>query len=134
MERPLSLKLVVVLALAQALGGLLRALNWVHIGVDLFGQGVLLLPLVGSLALMRGMFIAAVALLYVSFAVGALWRRSWSRGACLAAALLNLFLSLGGLVQGAPVIQGIAWSVVPIILLCYLFSQAGRGALKPATA
>ena len=39
-----------------------------QVGVDLFGQGLLLLPFIGVVAVMRGLLIAVVALLYVLFA------------------------------------------------------------------
>ena len=47
MDRTLSLKIVGVLALVQGGLALLRAYNWVQIGSNLFGQGLLLLPVVG---------------------------------------------------------------------------------------
>jgi hypothetical protein len=132
MDRPLSLKLMVFLALVQGIGGLLRAFNWLRIGVDLFGQGLLLLPFVGAVAVMRGLFISVVALLYILFVVGALLGRSWSRWVCFTGVVINLLLVLSALAQGVLVAQAIAWSVIPIILISYLFSQAGRDALKGA--
>jgi hypothetical protein len=130
MSQSASCKIIVLLALLQGLFGLLRAYNWVQIGADLFGQGILLLPMVGAVAVMRGLLISVVALLYVLFALGALLGRSWAWWFCLTAVLLNLLLFVSGLVQGAPVAQALAWAVIPIILLFYLFSQKGRDAVK----
>jgi hypothetical protein len=130
MSKSLNLKIVMALALAQAIAGLLRALNWVQVGVDLFGQGLLLLPFIGMVAVIRGLLIAFVALLYGLFVVGTLLRCGWARWMGLAAAIINLLLVLSVSAQGAAVEQVIAWSAVPVILMIFLFSPTGRAALK----
>jgi len=130
MSKSLSLKMILLLALAQAIAGLLRAFNWVEVGVDLFGQGVLLLPFIGMVAVIRGLLIAFVALLYGLFVVGALLGRSWARWFGVAAAIFNLLLVLSVATQGAAVAQAIAWSAIPVILMVYLFSPSGLDALK----
>jgi len=132
MAKSLSLKIVMLLALAQGIAGLLRAFNWVEVGIDLFGEGLLLLPFIGVVAVMRGLLIAVVALLYGLFAGGALLTRSWARWIGLAAAIVNLLLVLSLLTQEAPVAQAIAWSAIPVMLIFYLFSPTGRDALKGA--
>lgn len=132
MAKSLSLKIVTLLALAQGIVGLLRAFNWVEVGIDLFGEGLLLLPFIGVVAVMRGLLIAVVALLYGLFAGGALLRRSWARWIGLAAAIVNLLLVVSLLTQEAPVAQAIAWSAIPAMLISYLFSPTGRDALKGA--
>jgi hypothetical protein len=81
---------------------------------------------------MRGLFISAVALLYLLSVVGALLGKSWAWWTSLAAAVLNLMIVLGGLVQGAPIVQAVAWSVIPLILLFYLLSGSRRDALDTA--
>jgi hypothetical protein len=129
MERSITLKIMALLAFVQAIAGVLRAFNWVQVGVNLFGQGILILPLVGAVALLRGLFISAIALFYVLFAVGAMLEASWSRWVGLVAAIVNLLLVVNALVQGAELGQALAWSVIPAILLIYLFSKAGRKAL-----
>ena len=130
MNRPLSFKIMISLALVQGTFGLLRAYGWVHIGADLFKQGLLILPVVGALAFLRGLLISAVASLYFLFFCGALLGRRWARGVCLTAVVINLLLVLNGLVQEALVAEAIVWAIVPVILLLYLFSPAGREALK----
>jgi hypothetical protein len=132
MSKSVSFKIIVLLALLQGVFGLLRAYNWVQIGANLFGQGILLLPFIGAVAVMRGLFISVVALLYVVFVLGAFLGRSWAWWVCVTAAVVNLLLVLSALAQGAPVTQAIAWSVIPAILIVYLFSQMGRDALKGA--
>ena len=132
MRRPVSLKIIMLLALVQGLAGLLRGFNWIQVGVDLFGKGILLLPLLGGMVIMRGLFVWVVASLYVLFVFGALRRSRWAWWSCLIAAAVNLLLALSALVQGAPLTEFIAWSVIPAILMYYLFSQIGRDALKGA--
>ena len=132
MGKSLSCKIILLLALLQGIFGLLRAYHWVEIGVDLFGQGLLLLPFIGAVAVMRGLFISVVAMLYMLFGAGALLGRSWARWVGLAAALINLLLVLSALAAGALLAEAIPWSVIPIILLFFLFSPMGRHALKGA--
>lgn len=130
MDKSLRFKIILVLALGQGIAGLLRGFNWVQLGNNLFSQGLLLLPMVGAVAVMRGLFILAVALLYVLFVSAALLGKSWAWWICLTVAVVNLLIVLGAVAQGGLVIEGIAWSVVPVILLFYLFSQTGSEALK----
>jgi hypothetical protein len=107
------------------------AFNWVQIAVDLFGQGLLLLPLIGAVAVMRGLFISAVVLFYFLFVVGTLLGKSWARWFGLTAVILNLLLVLSALFQGAAPTQALLWSVIPIILLVYIFSQKGLNRTGP---
>ena len=132
MRRPVSLKIIMLLALVQGLAGLLRGFNWIQVGVDLFGKGILLLPLLGGMVIMRGLFVWVVASLYVLFVFGALRRSRWAWWSCLIVVAVNLLLTLSALVQGAPLTEFIAWSVIPAILIYYFFSQIGRDALKGA--
>ena len=129
MDRPVSLKIIMLLALVQGLAGLLRGFNWIQVGVDVFGRGILLWPLVGGVEIMHGFFVGVVASLYVLFVLGALLRRRWALWSCFIAVALNLLLTLSALVQGASLTEFIAWSVIPAILIFYLFSQMGRDAL-----
>lgn len=130
MHKSLSFKLILLLAIVQGIAALLLAFNWVQIGADLFGQGLLLLPLIGAVAVMRGLFISVVGLLYLLFVVGAFLGKSWARWVCLTAVIVTLLLVLSALVRGSSVLEGTAWSAVPVLLIFYLFSQTGRDALK----
>jgi hypothetical protein len=129
MNKSPTFKIILGLALLQGILGLLRAYNWVQLGVDLFGQGLLLLPVVGTMAIMRGLIISAVALLYLLSVVGALLGKSWAWWTSFVAAVLNLMIVLRAFVGGAPLAQAAAWSVIPVILLFYLFSGSRRDAL-----
>jgi hypothetical protein len=104
----------------------------VQIGVDLFGQGILLLPFVGVIAVMRGLLISVIALLYLLSVIGALLRSRWTWWVCLIAVVINLLLVLSAVAQGAALLEVIVWSAIPVILLFYLFSQSGRDTLKSA--
>lgn len=123
MSKSVQLNIIVLLALLQGVLGLARAYNWVQFGANLFGQGLLLLPLVGTVAVMRGLFISLVALFYVLFAIGALLGQSWSPWLGLAAAILNLLLVVSAFAQGAGLTEAIAWSAIPLTLVIYLVSQ-----------
>ena len=130
MIKSLNFGIILLLALIQGVATLLRAFGWMQTGFDLFGQGLLLLPFIGAVAVMHGLFIAAVALLYELFVIGALLGKGWAWWSCLTAVIVNLFLVLSALVQGPAAAEAIAWSIIPVILLFYLFSQMGRDALK----
>ena len=123
MNKSMSFKIILLLAFVQGVAGLLRAFNWVQVGADLFGQGLLLMPFVGVVAMMRGLFISAVALLYVLFVICSLMGRSWARWLGLTAAIVNLLIALSALVQGSPILEVIAWSVIPALLVFYLLSN-----------
>jgi hypothetical protein len=132
MSKSVGLNIILLLALVQGGFGLLRAYNWVEIGTDLFGQGLLLLPLIGAVAIMRALFIAIIVLFYMLFVVGTLLGKSWARWFGLTAVILNLLLVLSALFQGAAPAEAIVWSVIPVILLAYLSSQKGRTAVSGA--
>lgn len=132
MGNPLRFRIILGLALLQGIAGLLRGFNWVQFGGDLFHQGLLLLPMVGAVAVLRGLFILAVALLYVLFVAGALLAKSWAWWIGVTAAVINLLIVFGAVARGGFVAEGIVWSVVPVILLFYLFSETGSKTLKAA--
>lgn len=121
-----------LLALVQGLAGLLRGFNWMQIGVDLIEQTLLLLPVIGAVAVMRGLFISVVALLYLLFGAGAMLGTSWALWVGLIAAIINLLLVLSALLAGAFLADAIPWSVIPVMLLLFLVSPVGRDALKGA--
>ena len=130
MSKSASFKIILLLALVQGVAGMLRGFNWVRLGGNLFGQGLLLLPVIGAVAVMRGLFVTVVAFLYVLFVIGGLLGKNWGWWPCLTASIINLLLVLGALGQGASVVEAIAWSVIPLILIFYFFSH--RDAVKGA--
>jgi hypothetical protein len=132
MIRSLSFQIILFLAFLQGVFGLARAYDWVQIGVDLWGQGALLLPFVGAAAVMRGSIIAVVALLYMLSVFGALLAKGWAWWTGLIAVVLNLLLVFSGLAYGAPVLEVLAWSAIPVILLFYLFFPRRSNAFRSA--
>jgi len=133
MSKSSSFKFILFfLALMQGVAGLLRGFNWVRLGENLFGQGLLLLPMLGVVAVMRGLFIAAVAFMYVLFVIGGLLGRNWAWWPGLGASIVNLLLVLSALAQGVSVVEAIAWSVIPAILIFYFLTQRERDAYQGA--
>jgi hypothetical protein len=114
------------LAVAQGLLGWLRALDWFRVGADLGGQGIFILPLMGAVAYGRGGLIFLIALLYVIFAAGTLLAKGWGWWSGLIAALLNVLLVWGVLREGERIAESIFWLIVPLLVICYLFSRFGR--------
>lgn len=132
MKRPLSFKMIVLLALLQGALGLLRAYDWMRIGTDLFAQGLLMLPALGAVAFLRGMFISVVAGLYLLFVCGALLGARWAWPVCFTAAVINMILVVNALLREVPLHRAIAWAIIPALLLIYLVSPAARAGLGSA--
>src|SRR5947208_16855471 len=116
MSKSVGLNIILLLALVQGGFGLLRAYNWVQIGTDLFGQGLLLLPLIGAVAVMRGLFISAVVLFYILFVVGTLLGKNCARWFGLTAVILNFLLILSNFIYGDVPPQTLLRSLISIIL------------------
>ncbi len=113
---------VAILALIQGVFGVLRVFHWFGVGSDLMGKGILILPLAGMVAYMRGAFVVGITLLYVVFAVGVLMRRGWARPFGIVAAIVNLLLALSVVIQGESLLQALLWCIVPGIILWHLFA------------
>ncbi len=118
-NRRVGRTVIALLALAQITLGVLRTLQWLNVGSDLMGQGVLFLPLLGVIAFVRGAFVAVLTLLYVTFAYGAFMGRGWSRLVGQTAAIVNLLLGLSVLFQGETLARVIGWSIIPVIIIIY---------------
>lgn len=117
---------VTTLAITQGLLGVLRAFAWFRAGAKLAGQGSEVLPLMDVLAYGVGKLVLATALLYFIFAAGILLGKGWGWWSGLIAALLNGLLVWVGLSEGERIAEPMLWLVVPVILICYLFSRFGR--------
>ena len=128
-KRHTGMAIIAVLALVQSVLGVLRTLHWFDAGSDLMGQGLLLFPLMGVVAFFRGGFVAVIAILYVVFAYGAFVGRSWARWLGMVVASVTLLLAVSVVIQGESPVRALVWSIVPVIMICYLLSPAGRQAL-----
>jgi hypothetical protein len=115
-----GLRSVAVLALAQGILGVLRALQWFQVGSDLSHTGLLLVPLIGVVALARGTIVGTIALLYVVFAWGALTGKSWTRAVGLTACALNVLVVLVLVLDGDSLAAALLWAVAPVIIGAYL--------------
>jgi len=127
-ERTMGLTIVAVLALGQSALGVLRTLHWFDAGSDLMGQGLLLFPLMGVVTFFRGVLVAAIALLYVTFAYGAFVGRSWARWLGIVVAIVTLLLVVSVVIQGESPVRALVWSIVPVVMIGYLLLSAGHRA------
>jgi hypothetical protein len=119
-------KVLAVLAVAQAVFGVLRAFGWFRIGSDLLSRGLLMVPLIGVLAYARGFLVAAIALLYVIFAWGIFRGKTWAWSLGVAVAIVNLLIVVSALAQGESIAQGVFWLIVPVVIIGSLLSTSGR--------
>ena len=126
----LGMRVIAALALLQGVLGVLRAFQWFRLGNDLLGQGLLLLPMVGIVAWLRGFLVVVIALLFGVFAYGAWFRRDWAPSLGLVVAAVNILLVLSALFQGAAMGQTFYWLIVPVIMIGYLLSPARRSDSK----
>ena len=118
--------LIAILALAQGLLGMLRAMRWFEVGSDLFDQGLLLLPVIGMVAFLRGIFAAFLASLYGVFAWGIYVGRDWACPLGIAVAIVNLLLVVSVVIQGEEILRASFWLIMPLILLWYLLFHKTR--------
>jgi hypothetical protein len=129
-RRSSMLIFIAILALVQSILGVFRAFEWFNIGADQFGQGLLILPLVGAVAFARGGLVIVVAMLYILFAVGMLLQKSWARWLGLSVAAISVLLVLNVVIQGESVSRAGFWLIAPIIIAAYLLSPSGRAAVQ----
>jgi hypothetical protein len=130
MPENINRTVIAALALAQAVFGVLRAFNWFQIGSDFLGQGLLILPALGVLAYAWGFLVISIALLYGLFAVGLFTEKSWVFSLGMMVALVNVLLVLSVVIQGESLSRGVLWLIVPLVIVWYLLSPAGREIAK----
>jgi hypothetical protein len=131
--RPLGLTVIAVLALAQGLFGVLRTLHWVEVGGDFLERGLVVMPILGLVAIGRGMMVAVLAVLFGVFSYGLLQRRSWARGLGIFLSLVTLLLVVSAVVHGVSLAWALVWAIIPVVILCYLMSPSGRHVLNADT-
>jgi len=128
--RPLGLTVIAVLALAQGLFGVLRTLHWVEVGGDFMERGLVVMPILGLVAIGRGMMVAVLAVLFGVFSYSLLQRRSWARGLGIFLSLVSLLLVVSAVMHGESLAWALVWAIIPVVILCYLMSPTGRQVLE----
>ena len=115
-----------ILAIVQAVAGILRAFEWFDVGGDLMGKGLFLLPMTGIVAIARGALVAVIALSFVLLACGLLLGKSWAKPLGIVVAVINLLLAFSLLIQGESLARVVPWVVIPAVILIYLIGIAKR--------
>ena len=115
---------IAVLAVLQGVFGVLRAFAYFRIGGELAGQGIILIPLVRSVVYGRGGLIILLALLSFVFAAGVLLGKRWGWWCGLIAAVFNILLVLGLLIDGERIAELMLWLIVPVLVIWFLFLPA----------
>jgi len=128
MARPRSLTVIAGLALTQGILGGLAGLLWLQI-VSIFDQesGVMS-SLIVMMAEAKGWLLIALALMYLLFAAGAWQVRGWAWHVGLLVSVLTLLYLFNVLLRGGSVVAVVLWLIVPVIMISYLLSPAGRQA------
>lgn len=125
-KRNVGMTIIAILAIVQGVAGILRALQWVDVGSDLMGKGLLLLPLTGAIAIARGALVAVIALSFILFACGLFLEQSWAKTFGIVVAVINLLLAFSLLIQGESLARAVPWVVIPAVILLYLTGSAVR--------
>ena len=126
MKRTVRLILVAALATMQGIVGLLRAFEWFRVGIDMSRQGILLVPILGAVAFTWGKLVLVLALGYILFALGALFKQRWAWGLGLGVSLVTGLVVLSLMRTGATDLWSLLWLIVPVVLVWYLLSPVGR--------
>ena len=129
-NRTVGMTVIAMLALVQGIFGVLRTLHWFELGSDFMGRGLLLLPVVGLLAIGRGIMVAVLAVLFAVFSYGLLRQRRWARGLGIVLSIVTLLLVVRVVIQGESPARALVGSIIPVVMICYLMSPSGRQALN----
>jgi hypothetical protein len=128
-NRPLGRTVIAVLALVEGIFAVLRTLHWVEVGGDFLERGLVVMPLLGLLAIGRGMAVAVVAILFGIFSYGLLQRRSWARGLGMFVSFVTLLLVVSAVIHGESLARALVGAIIPVVILGYLMSPSGRHVL-----
>ena len=128
-NRPMGMTVIAVLALVEGIFAVLRTLHWVEVGGDFMERGLVVMPLLGLLAIGRGMMVAVVAILFGIFSYGLLQRRSWARGLGMFVSFLTLLLVVSAVIHGESLARALVGAIIPVVILGYLMSPSGRHVL-----
>jgi hypothetical protein len=126
MERTVRLMVIAVLATMQGLVGLLRAFEWVRVGIDMGRQGMLVVPILGVVAFTWGKLVLVLALCYILFALGALFKQRWAWELGVGVSLVTGLVVVSLMLKGGADLWSLLWLIVPVVLVWYLLSPVGR--------
>jgi hypothetical protein len=129
-NRPLGVTVIAVLALVQGIFGVLRTLHWVEVGGDFLARGLVVMPLLGVLAIGRGIVVAVLAVLFGVFSYGLLQRRRWARGLGMFLSVVTLLLAVSAVIQGESLARVFVGAIIPVVIICYLMSPSERQVLN----
>jgi amino acid transporter len=122
LQRTPVASLIAVLALVQAALALFVALGFVEIGGEMMERSFWLLPL-GAIVVARAAFIIGIVVLYTVFAWGTWQDRPSARRFGVIAAVANLLLVFGILLQGEYIARELLWCIVPAIVIAYVLAR-----------
>ena len=105
-------------------------MHWVEVGGDFMERGLVVMPILGLVAIGRGMMVAVLAVLFGVFSCGLLQRRSWARGLGIFLSLVTLLLVVSAVIHGVSLAWALVWAIIPVVILCYLMSPSGRHVLN----
>ena len=126
MERTVRLIVIAVLATMQGIVGLLRAFEWVRVGIEMGRQGILFVPILGVVAVTWGKLVLVLALGYILFALGALCYQRWAWGLGVGVSLVTGLVVVSLMLKGVADRWSLLWLIVPVVLVWYLLSPVGR--------
>ena len=107
----------------------LVALLWLQIASIFAPESGVTSSVVAMLAMTKGWVLIALALMYLIFAAGAWQTKGWAWWIGLLVSSLSILILVAALLKEGSVVMALFWAIVPIIMLCYLLSAAGRQAL-----
>jgi len=129
MTRPRSVTVIMWLAVAQGILLTFIALLWLQIANIFAPESGVTSSLVTMLAMAKGWVLIALALMYFIFAAGAWQTKGWAWWVGLLVSLVSILILVAALLKEGSVVMTLFWAIVPIIMLCYLLSAAGRQVL-----
>ncbi len=117
---------IAVLAVLQGVFGVLRAFAYFRIGGELGWTRYYPYTAGACRGLWQGGgLIILLALLSFVFAAGVLLGKRWEWWCGLIAAVFNILLVLGLLIDGERIAELMLWLIVPVLVIWFLFSRFG---------
>jgi hypothetical protein len=116
------------LSIVQGILLTLVAWLWLQLSSIFAPEGDVSSSLAAMVSMMKGWVHIALALIYFVFAAAAWQTKAWAWWIGLLVAVLSMLTIASILFRGGSVVMALFWAIVPIVLLWYLLSPAGRQA------